>query len=146
MNPDKQSLVEDARELGWSRRLPLTRSRTYHEGIPYDGNFREGQSVPPAPFFGVRGPGAEGSASPPDMKKTETKQQDEIAGKEQKELTPQQLVTQYTQWGLGRGVDITKQTPWMEKNAVPSALCTPRRSHRDGRGQAAKILQRGCQQ
>ena len=33
------------------------------------------------------------------------------------EPTPEELREQCEKWGLGRGVDITKQTPWMEKTS-----------------------------
>ena len=49
----------------------------------------------------------------------------ELPQKEEKKLTPEELKERYTLWGLGRGVDITKPTPWLDKTPFQvRAVCT----------------------
>lgn len=54
---------------------------------------------------------------PAEEKPPEEKPAEEKPAVEKKNVTNKDKETQYVLWGLGRGIDITKPTPWLEKTS-----------------------------
>jgi hypothetical protein len=50
-------------------------------------------------------------------KKSDTDDSESDGGWDEKKLKSEELAKRYSKWGLGRGVDITKPTPWLEKTS-----------------------------